>query len=190
MSPDFKAHERQRRVFATRPHKGSNMTDKKAEDFFASSKESIETEEKEHTADAEADEWSPESPGQLRGYFMKAQRYLSKKYPERGPSYKAFIKDYDTGVTITVFCARKMLRVGILDASPKVGTLIVFDYQGMKSGKSGYDYHSYYVRAEESDPEYWAEVTRPPAGEMEEIARAQAQEAEASSFESPSDAPY
>jgi len=166
------------------------MTDKKAEDFFESSKESIESAEAEHAADAEADEWSPEEPAQLRGYFMKAVRFVNKKYPDRPPSYKAFIKDYDTDVTITVFCARKMLRQGLLDAAPKVGALIVFDYQGMHEGRTGFSYHKYYVRSEEADPGYWAELTRPKPGEAEEAAAALSAAATAGSFESPSDAPY
>lgn len=140
------------------------------EEFFASVKESVQKEKAEHDALSEVEEWDPKpNPSTLRGYFMKAERILTKY----GPRYKAFIKDYDTDLTISVFCSSKLLREGILDASPKKGTLIVFEYDGEHKSQRGFSYGGYYVRAQESDPEYWAALTTPKPGEEEELRRRQ-----------------
>lgn len=162
-----------------------------AEDFFTEAAESVKEAQEEHAEEAEIDEWSPESPSQLRGIFLKAVRFLPKPGAKfnTGPMYKAFIKDVDTGVTITVFCARKMLLRGLLDASPAKGSLIVFDYVGEKEGKSGYNYHEYYVRAAKSDPGYWAEITRPKPGELEQAAVQQQQAQQRASY-GPDEAPF
>lgn len=153
-------------------------------DFFGTAAKDVAQSKEEHAKEAEYDEWNPKTPSQLRGFFMKATRH-STKY---GIAYKAYIKDYDTDLTVTVFCARKMLREGILAASPARGSLIVFDYQGQSEGKSGFKFHEYYVRSEKADVEYWAEVTRPKAGETDQATQQQEQKA-AASF-SPDEAPF
>lgn len=167
----------------TRARERERMTASKktSEEFFESAKESMKEEELEHKEESEMDEWNPTSPGTLRGYFMKATRHKTK----HGFVYKAFVKDFDTEVTVSVFCARKMLRQGILDASPAKGTEIIFEYAGEAEGKSGFTYHTYYVRANKSDPELWAEITRPKPGEDDEQKQTEA----ASSF-APDEAPF
>lgn len=152
--------------------------------FFGSAAKDVADAKEEHAKEAEYDEWNPKTPSQLRGFFMKATRHVTKY----GPAYKAYIKDYDTDITVTVFCARKMLREGILAASPAKGSLIVFDYQGQSEGKSGFTFHEYYVRSEKADAEYWAEVTRPKAGEQDQATQ-QAESKAAASY-SPDEAPF
>lgn len=162
-----------------------------AEAFFDDAQSDIDETAAEHAAELEIEEWEPTTPSVLRGYFMKATRHLPKpdaKY-KGGPMYKVYLKDYDTKLTITVFCARKMLLNGILEASPKKGTLMVFEYKGKKEGKSGYDYYEYHVRANESDSDLWAEITRPRAGEFEERERAQAATQKAQAY-APGEAPF
>lgn len=155
------------------------------EDFFDQAAKSIEEENEQHEAEKAYDEWDPKTPSTLRGYFMKATRHMTRY----GPAYKAYVKDFDTEVGVTVFCARKMLREGLLEASPKPGALVVFEYQGQKESESGFEYGAYYVRASESDPAYWAEVTRPKPGE-EDKAQPTTNNGSSSGFQAPSDAPF
>ena len=74
----------------------------------------------------------------------------------------------------------KFIADGILDASPKVGTLMVFEYEGEGKSQRGFSYGIYYVRAQESDPAYWAKVTTPKPGEADKMAERQRAEAAAS----------
>lgn len=146
------------------------------EDFFEAAKAANQERKAQHEAEANVDEWKPKpNPSVLRGYFMRADRI----YTQHGPRYKCFIKDYDTEVTITVFCGPKLLREGILDASPKPGTLIMFEYDGEHKSQRGFTYGGYYIKAAESDEEYWAKVTTPKPGEEDRLATRQAQQAEA-----------
>ena len=146
------------------------------EDFFEKAKAMNREAKERHEAEAEADEWKPKpNPSTLRGYFMKADRILT----QHGPRYKVFVKDYDTETTVTVFCGPKLLREGILDASPKPGTLIMFEYDGEHKGQRGFNYGGYYIKAAESDEEYWAKITTPKPGEQDVLATRQAQQAEA-----------
>jgi hypothetical protein len=154
------------------------MTDKKTEpDFFEKAKADIATAEEVRVEEASIEEWAPKNAGEtLRGYFMKAERVFTKF----GPRYKVWLKDYDTEVTISVFCAPKLLLDGILDASPAAGSLIVFEYGGKATGNSGFEYGVYAIRAEKADPTLWAEITRPKAGEEDKVAERERAKAAAS----------
>lgn len=158
------------------------MTAINPDEFFSSAKESVEQEQKEHDALSEVDAWEPKpNPSTLRGYFMKAERIVT----QHGPRYKVFLKDYDTEVTVSVFCGPKLLREGILEASPKPGTLIMFEYTGEHESQRGFKYGGYYIRAAESDEEYWKKITTPRPGEIEEYeARRVRNESASQSFSS------
>jgi hypothetical protein len=146
----------------------------------------------EHTIDDESDiageEWDPTAAGQaLRGYFSKA----TPKGTQYGPGYTVVIKDHDTGEYVKVWCKRKMLMDQLLDASPKVGTPVVFVYNGEKEGSRN-SYHSYQVRAEESDPEYWTDMTRKAVKAQEEYNARQAAPIAVTQgpIDGPEEAPY
>ena len=128
----------------------------KGKDFFDEAAEEMEESITDDEGEIGADEWDPKNAGEaLRGVFLKAV----PKPTRYGLGYNVIVKDLDTNVMVKVWCKRSMLRGQLLDAEPKPGKLIMFKYNGTKEAANGNEYHSYQVRAEESDPDYWAGVT-------------------------------
>jgi len=142
------------------------MPEKTKDDFFEGASDDMDEHREEDEGPQAADEWDPAEGGVLRGVFLKAVR----KSTNFGPGYNVIVKDIDTELIIKVWCLRSMLKQQLLDASPAAGSPIVFKYNGEKEGSGDYPFHSYQVRAEKSDPALWAELTKPDAEELEEMA--------------------
>ena len=132
------------------------MTKETKTDFFDEALEDMTATVTEDEGEIGAEEWEPESAGQaLRGIFMKA----APKATKYGTGYTAVIKDVDTNEYVKVWCKRTMLKRQISeDSQPAPGSPVVFKYNGLKPGQNGNDYHSYQVRAEKSDPQYWLDI--------------------------------
>ena len=122
-------------------------------DFFDEALKDMEQTVTEDEGEIGAEEWEPTNAGQaLRGIFMKAVA----KPTRYGTGYTVIIKDLDSDSYVKVWCKRTMLRRGVAEeAQPAQGSAIVFKYNGEKDADNGNTYHSYQVRAEKSDPEYW-----------------------------------
>jgi hypothetical protein len=102
-----------------------------------------------------AEEWDPESAGQaLRGVFIKA----IPKATRYGVGYNVVLKDIDTKEYVKVWCKRVMLVNQLTDASPAVGSSVVFLYNGEKEGGNGRDFHSYQVRSSDNDDALWSKI--------------------------------
>ena len=139
-----------------------SKTEKETPDFFDQATEAMKDDVVKDEGEIGAEEWDPQSEGQaLRGVFIKAV----PKPTRFGVGYNVVVKDLDTEEFIKVWCKRSMLRSQLLEASPKQGGLIVFLYNGLKEGQQN-DYHSYQVRADSMDADYWSRITRKGAEEQ------------------------
>lgn len=132
-------------------------------DFFDDALEKMDEGKDKDEAEAKAEEWEPKSEGEtLRGIFLKATR----KKTDWGVGFTVIVRDIDTGLAIKVWCKRSMLKSQLLSASPAKGSPIVFKYNGTIETSNGYEMHSYQIRAEKSDPKYWAGITKPSPEEL------------------------
>lgn len=131
-------------------------------DWFEDQKAEMDTAAKEEKEQHDAASWEPEVGDTLEGVFVKATVVKTKRY---GPAYEVYVrtrgntKKFD-GPIVRVFVLRSVLRSQLTDAFPARGKLIVIQYYGLVESENGRDYHSYQLRAEEQDLEYWTPLIR------------------------------
>lgn len=155
-------------------------------DFFDKAIEDMKEAEIEDESDLAGEEWEPSQAGQaLRGYFSKAV----PKATQYGYGYTVVVKDHDTNQFVKVWCKRKMLLEQLLLASPRVGAPIVFVYNGEKEGYRN-PYHSYQVRADQSDPELWKQLEAKARAAQEAFDRGSAPRTVGEAIAADTEVPY
>lgn len=133
----------------------TDSKNKKVDDFFDDAIKDMGDATTEDEGAIGAEEWEPESAGQaLRGVFIKA----IPKATRYGVGFNVVLKDIDTKEYVKVWCKRVMLVNQLLDASPAVGSSVVFLYNGEKEGGNGRPFHSYQVRSSDNDDALWSGI--------------------------------
>lgn len=79
-----------------------------------------------------------------------------------GPRHLMEIRDHETGDLYTVWCSSFMLREAVIEKAPKVGSLVVVEFHGKQPSQKdpSRSFNLFTLEAEESDFEYWAELSR------------------------------
>ncbi len=122
----------------------------KADDFFDGIEDTLDNQDDY----AEAEYWDPQ-PDELLKCELVAGTVIMSKY---GKMIQLIVKRVSADdEVLKVGCLRSVLRGQVIDAMPKVGSLLAIKYYGkVKAEKSGREYHNYRLRASEADSEYWA----------------------------------
>ena len=112
--------------------------------------------EKEQTALAEAENWSPEPGDMLHGTVVEG-KIVSTKH---GNSTIINVLDAETQKIITVWCSRFILKNLVSDLAPMPTKGISIKYVGLKqpSSDGGNPFHMYVMDVEASDHAYWETV--------------------------------